>query len=82
MLRFAAPGLSLLFLAALVACVDNKAALGAPCVKNDDCQTAVCTALFCASAGPLEDAARPADAGEPEPGDAAADATEDADADS
>ena len=55
----------------VIACVQLKGSLGADCLKNEDCQSGVCTQLKCAEPGPVLEL----DSGL----DAAVDATTDAD---
>jgi hypothetical protein len=71
--RLAARVLVLLLLGALGmgllgACTELPGSLGASCLKNQDCQSGVCTALVCAPVPPYLDAQVPAP-------DASADAT-------
>jgi hypothetical protein len=37
----------------VIACVQLKGSLGADCLKNEDCQSGVCTQLKCAEPGPV-----------------------------
>ena len=55
----------------VAACVELEGSLGSDCIKNQDCQSGVCSALHCAAAPPLLDG---------QPGSEAADAS-DAEAD-
>src|SRR4029077_9498254 len=59
--RSVAKVLALLALGALTigpfgGCTELPGALGASCLKNQDCQSGVCSALVCAAAPPLLDA--------------------------
>jgi hypothetical protein len=48
----------------IVACANNKAALGDPCLRSEDCLTEVCIAFTCSSVLPVTDTpSGPSDAG-------------------
>jgi hypothetical protein len=68
-----ATGLAVIGLVAgvVAACVELEGSLGSDCLKNQDCQSGVCSQLRCVAVPPLLDA-------EPEPGPDAADAAADA----
>jgi hypothetical protein len=38
-----------------VACDDHKSTLGEDCIKGEDCQSGICTALKCTAAAPILD---------------------------